>query len=241
MYKGIYIAMTGAQLKYQELDNLTQNLANANTTGYKKVSFSSRLYPLLEGVADKQNTVYPDAKAMAALGAYSTDTSAGNIKETGNPFDLTSTGNGFFAVQGAGKVYYTKNGSFSRTKNGNLVDGSGQKVLDSANQPIRIAADKIQITGDGTIYADGEISAKLKVVKLDPATVQHVGNSLYSGTEAGKPDGEVVQGSIEMSNVNPIKEMAGMISALRDMDIITKVIKNFDTLAQRTVTEIAKV
>jgi len=68
-----------------------------------------------------------------------------------------------------------------------------------------------------------------------------VGDSLFSGMETGPSNAEVVQGNIESSNVNPIKEMAGMISALRDMDVISKVIKNFDTLAEMTVTQIAKV
>jgi flagellar basal-body rod protein FlgF len=242
MYKGIYVAMTGAQLKYQELDNVIQNLANANTAGYKKTSFSSRLYPLLEGVTDKQNPVYPDANPMATLGRSLVDTSVGSITETGNPFDLASTGNGFFAVQGAGgKIYYTRNGSFSRNKAGYLVDGSAQQVLDINNKPIQITGDKIQISNDGTIYADGNNSGQIKLVKLDPQTVQHVGNSLYSGTEAGTSDGGIIQGSTEMSNVNAIQAMAGMISALRDMDVISKVIKNFDTLAGNTVTQIAKV
>ncbi|MGD0281736.1 MAG: flagellar hook basal-body protein [Dissulfurispiraceae bacterium] len=241
MYKGIYIAMTGAQLKFQELDNVTQNLANANTTGYKKTSFSSRLYPLLEGVTDNQNVAYPDARSMAYIGQYSIDTSAGSIRETGNPFDLAIAGDGFFAVQGAGNVSYTRNGNFSLRKDGSLVDGSGQQVLNTANKPINITGNGAKIAADGTIYVDGNPTDKLKIVKLKNGSIQHLGNSLYSGVEDGVSSGEVVQGSIEMSNVNPIREMAGMISALRDMDIISKVIKNFDTLAESAVTQIAKV
>lgn len=241
MYKGIYVAMTGAQLKYQELDNITQNLANANTTGYKKTSFSTRLYPLLEGIPDKQNAVYPGARAMAVMGQSSVDTSEGNIVETGNTLDFAIEGDGFFAVQGTGGVDYTKNGSFSRNKDGFLVNGSGQQVLDTDNKPLRLSGNTVQVSTDGTVYVDAAAAGKLKVVKLDHATIQHVGNSLFSGTEAGASNADVVQGSIEMSNVNPITEMAGMISALREMDIISKVIKNFDTLAESAVTQIAKV
>ncbi|MBF0558737.1 MAG: flagellar hook basal-body protein [Nitrospirae bacterium] len=241
MYKGIYVAMTGAQLKYQELDNVTQNLANANTAGYKKTSFSTRLYPLLEGIADKQKAVYPDARSMTVMGKTSIDTSAGSLMETGNTLDLACVGEGFFAVQAGDNIYYTRNGSFARGKDGYLVDDSGQQVLDTNNKPIRIAGNTVQFSSDGTLYVDGAATDKLKVVNLDRATMQHIGNSLFSGTETGASNAEVVQGSVEMSNVNPIKEMAGMITALRDMDIISKVIKTFDTLAENAVTQIAKV
>ena len=76
-------------------------------------------------------------------------------------------------------------------------------------------------------------------MKLD--NIQLVGGSLFSGTEAGDPRAEVVQGAIEMSNVNPVREMIGMISALRGYDTAQKVIQGFNDLSQRSVTEIGKV
>ncbi len=242
MYKGIYVAMTGAMLRSQELDNVSQNMANANTPGYKKTSFASRLYPLLEGTTEKQNAAYPNARAMAYFGQSSIDTTDGTVQLTGNPLDLASRGDGFFAVQGAGNnIYYTRNGSFSRSKDGLLVDGSGDRVLDTANKPININGAAIQVAVDGTVYADGNNSGKIKLVKLDPSTVQHLGNSLFSGKEAGVSGGQILEGAVEMSNVNPINEMVGIISALREFEVAQKVITNFDTLAEKTVTEIAKV
>jgi flagellar hook-basal body protein len=146
MYKGIYIAMTGAVLRSQELDSVANNLANASTVGYKKTSFSSRLYPLLEGISGKdQRAIYPDARAMTYFGTYNIDTSEGSIKATGNPLDLAVKGDGFFAVESKGQTYYTRNGSFSMNKDGFLVTGSGQKVLDTANKPIRIEGENISI------------------------------------------------------------------------------------------------
>lgn len=245
MYKGIYIAMTGAVLRSQELDSVANNLANVSTTGYKRTSFSARLYPLLEGISQKrQEAVYPDARAMAYFGAYHIDTSEGTIKTTGNPLDLAVNGEGFFAVESKGNIYYTRNGSFSMNKDGFLVTGSGQRVLDTANKPIRIAGenisiDKINIAPDGNIYVNGNALSKLKLVNLN--NIQHVGNSLFSGNEAGASRGEILQGSIEMSNVNPIQEMVGIINALRQYETAQRVIKNLDDLSQRTVSEIAKV
>jgi flagellar basal-body rod protein FlgG len=245
MYKGIYIAMTGAVLRSQELDSVANNLANVNTTGYKKTSFSSRLYPLLEGISQKrQEAVYPDARAMTYFGAYNIDTSEGSIKTTGNPLDLAVKGEGFFAVESKGKTYYTRNGSFSMDKEGFLVTGSGQRVLDTANKPIRIVGENINIANiniapDGNIYVNGNVLSKIKLVNLN--NIQHVGDSLFSGNEAGASKGEILQGSIEMSNVNPVQEMVGIISALRQYETAQKVIKSFEDLSQRTVSEIAKV
>lgn len=244
MYKGTYIAMTGAMLRSQELDSVANNLANASTVGYKKTSFSSRLYPLLEGISQRQDSIYPDARAMTYFGTYHIDTSEGNIRTTGNPLDLAVKGDGFFAVESKGKTYYTRNGSFSINKDGFMVTGSGQRVLDAANKPIRIEGENISIANiniasDGNIYVNGNVLSKLKLVNLN--NIQHVGDSLFSGNEAGASKGEILQGFLEMSNVNPIQEMVGIVSALRQYETAQKVIKNFDDLSQRVVSEIAKV
>ncbi len=241
MYKGIYVAMSGAMLRDQEMDNVANNLANANTTGYKRTSFSARLYPLLEGEADKQNTVYPDSTAMTYYGQYSMDMSEGQIRDTGNPLDLSIRGDGYFAIQSKDKTYYTRNGSFSLSKEGFLVDASGQQVLNVIGKPIHITGSTIDITADGAVFADGSNVGKLKLVKLDPSSVQHIGSSMLSGTETGVSDARIQPGSLEMSNVNPIKEMVGIINASRHFEAAQTVIKNFDTLAEKTVTEIARV
>jgi flagellar basal-body rod protein FlgG len=239
MYKGIYIAMTGAVLRRQELDGVANNLANVSTTGYKRTSFSSRMYPLLEGISQEQKAVYPDARAMTYYGKYYIDTSNGNIKTTGNPLDLAISGEGFFAVESKGGTYYTRNGVFTKSRDGFLVTANGHRVLDATNRPIRIDGEGINISPDGNIYVNGNIAGKLKLVNLN--NIRHVGDSLFSGDEVGASKGEVLQGSLEMSNVNPIKEMVGIINALRQYETAQKVIKKFDDLSQRTVSEIAKV
>jgi flagellar basal-body rod protein FlgG len=197
------------------------------------------MYPLLEGISQEQKAVYPDARAMTYYGKYYIDTSNGNIKTTGNPLDLAISGEGFFAIEDKGKVHYTRNGAFTMNKDGFLVTANGYKVLDTTNRPIRIDGESINISPDGNIYVNGNIAGKLKLVKLN--NIQHVGSSLFSGDEVGASKGEVLQGSLEMSNVNPIQEMVGIITALRQYETAQRVIKNFDDLSQRTVSEIAKV
>ncbi len=239
MYKGTYVAMSGAVLRSQELDNVANNLANASTAGYKRTTFSSQLYPLMAGNPQKQDSLYPDARAMSYIGAYHIDASEGDMKMTGNPLDLAIRGDGFFAVEGKGKTLYTRNGSFSRDKDGFLVTAGGLKVLDTANSPVRAAGETVNISPDGNIYVNGTPAGKLKLVNIN--AIMHVGDSLFSGAEAGLAKGEILQGNIEMSNVNPVREMVGIISALREYEAAQKVIQNFNDLAQRTVSEIAKV
>ena len=239
MFKGIYVAMSGAVLRSQELDGVANNLANLNTTGYKKTTFSSQLYPMLQDIPQKTEAVYPEARAMTYFGEYYIDKSEGNIKTTGNPLDLALKGDGFFAVESKGLTNYTRNGSFSMDRDGYLVTSDSAKVMDTGNKPVNIRAGNVTVDANGNVNANGNIVGKLKLVKLD--NIQLVGGSLFSGTEAGDPRAEVVQGAIEMSNVNPVREMIGMISALRGYDTAQKVIQGFNDLSQRSVTEIGKV
>lgn len=245
MYKGMYIAATGAVMRSNDMDNVANNLANVNTSGYKKTTFSSRYYPILEGIAQAQPTIYPDARAMTYFGTASVDATPGPLQSTGNVFDLAIRGEGYFAVEKGGQTFYTRSGAFSLNKDGVLVTGDGMKVLDRANQPISVDPTEgaVTVASDGNIYlVDIETKsntpiAELKIVKV--ANVKHAGNSLYTGTEEDAIDFEVVQGGIERSNVNPVRELIGMIDAQRQYEMAQKIIQNFDALAQRAVTDIA--
>lgn len=238
MYKGMYVAMSGAMLRMSELDNVANNLANASTVGYKKTSFSSQLASLLEGPAKKQNVVYPEARSMSYFNKYQVDSAAGNVKMTGNPLDLAVSGEGFLSVERKGQAFYTRNGSLSVNKEGFVVTSNGFKLLDTTGNPISLSGGgNIGISQDGTISLDGNNVGKIKLSNV--ANVQHVGDSLFSGNESGPAAGEIIQGGLEMSNVNVISEMIGIVTALRQYDSATKTIQAFDDLAKRTV-EIAR-
>jgi len=239
MYKGMYIAMTGARLRSHEMNNVANNLANVSTPGYKKTSFSSRLYPLLDGRPEEPRAIYHDARAMAYFGEYRIDISQGALKTTGNPLDLAVNREGFFVIESGGDFLYTRNGTFSRDKDGFLTTFNGQKVLNTENRPIRIQGNNINIASDGTVHVDGNMAGRIKLVNLN--NIQHVGNSLFSGDEVGPAAGEVLQGSIEMSNVNPIRETVGIIIALRQYEAARSIMQDFDQLARKTVSEIARI
>lgn len=239
MYKGIYIAMTGMSMRENELSSISNNLANVNTTGYKRQSFASRLYPLLSGKPSDNKAIYNDARAQTFFGTQYMDTSQGNLKKTGNSFDLAIQGEGFFAVQRGQKIFYTRDGSFTRDSENYLVTQSGLRVLDENNNAILIDGNKIEIGQDGNIYVDGNLVSKIKIAKVEGLI--HIGNSLYEGIERGEATGQILQGWIEGSNVNPMNELVQMIQAIRNFEFAQRVTMNFDQLAQRAVSEIAKI
>jgi flagellar basal-body rod protein FlgG len=239
MYKGMYVAMAGSLLRSQELDNVSNNLANVSTTGYKRMSFSSRLYPLLEGLKVNEDSLFPAARSMATAGETVIDSADGILKTTGNSLDLAVRGEGFFAVEEKGQKYYTRNGSFSLDRDGFIVTARGGKVLDGSDKPIRLGEGAIAINGEGTVTVNGTASGKIKLVKIED--LRYRGDALFTGRESGTAKGEVVQGSVEMSNVNPVREMVGIINAMRQYEMAQRVMQSFNELTQRTVTEIAKV
>lgn len=239
MYKGIYVAMTGAVLRSRELDVISNNLANVNTVGFKKSNFASRLYPILEGIQERQPVVYGNARAMATFTGYKIDPIQGSIKNTGNPLDLAISGEGFFSVEdGKGQRFFTRNGSFTLNREGFLVNMAGNFVLDRNNQRIKIDGTEISISPEGNLYADNNLVTQLKVSKVN--NLEHVSDSLFTGLDTGVAAGEVIQGSLEMSNVNPIREMVGIITALKQYESAQKLIQSFDDLAKRTSTDIAR-
>ncbi len=240
MYKGIYVAMTGAVLRSRELDIVSNNIANVNTTGFKRSSFASRLYPLLEGIQERQQVIYDKARAMTTFTGYKIDTMQGSIKNTGNTFDLAISGEGFFAIENEkGQRFFTRNGGFTLNKDGFLMTMSGSYVLDSNNQRINIQGTEVSISPEGNLYVDNNLAAQIKVAKIN--NIEHVSDSLFSGEDAGIATGEVMQGSLEMSNVNPIREMIGIITALKQYESAQKMIQSFDDLAKRASTDIGRV
>lgn len=242
MDKGIYIAMTGAMIRMNDLDNVAANLANVNTSGYKRTGFSARLYPLLEGITQPQSALYPDARSMTALDKFTIDQSPGTLYTTGNPLDLGVNGEGFFVVEVKGQRNYTRNGSLSIDKDSFLVTNSGYKVIGSDDKPIKISRETQSmpdIGTDGTITADGNTVGTIKLVNL--ADIRSVSDSLYSGRVTGNAKGDITQGTIERSNVNSMREIVNMITAQREFQTLQQVIRTFDQLSQRTITDIAKV
>ena len=147
MYKGIYIALSGAIQKQKDMDISAQNIANANTTGFKKerISFKDSLIPV-----DNKAPDIPDGRSMTETSAIMTDFSGGNIMKTGNPLDIAINGEGFFSIEGN---LYTRNGNFTIDQEGNMITQDGKQVQGSGG-PINVQGGRVEINGSGEVFVD---------------------------------------------------------------------------------------
>ncbi|NTU41860.1 MAG: flagellar basal-body rod protein FlgF [Nitrospirales bacterium] len=238
MYKGIYIALSGAALKQTQMDLITQNLANSNTSGYKrdKISFQEYLLSQMNG-----RTENPDGRSMSYFGVVNTDYSPGSIVHTGGPLDVAIDGEGYLSLDDGS---YTRRGDLHLDSDGYLVTQGGIKVLGSGG-PIQIAeSGSVQISGSGAVSVNNATVDTLKIVEFsDPSVLRKTGDSGFVSGQAGTVSAAVSvrQGYLEKSNVDAVKEMVQMITALREFETYQKAIHCFDESTGRVITEIAKI
>jgi flagellar basal-body rod protein FlgF len=229
MYKGIYIAASGAILKQTELEVATQNLANANTAGYKKDTISFKEY-----LFQTEAPAMPDGRAMSDYSDFKTDFSNGMIVKTGNSLDIAIDGNGLIALEGD---RYTRRGDLKKDREGYLTTSDGKKVMGNGG-PILIPEDSIEISIDteGKISVIEEGSTTpieidvIKVMDFGPdATITKSGDGLLTVSGNGTPvTSGVQQGYLEKSNVDTVKEMVRMIQIMREYESYQKIIQSFD-------------
>jgi len=231
-FQPIYILASGGERATEQLDTTTNNIANSNTPGFKKllVREMSQKIPENKGkVGDL--LVFPRFMDSPVLNFQ------GPLIKTENNLDLAIVGDGFFTVESAIGRYYTRNGHFSINQEGYLVDVNGAYVLDENFRRIQIQDGKFQITPKGEIYQNGQITGKIRVVNLQ--NLQAIGNSYYQGQEQQITNFEIKQGFLEGANLNIVKEMVEMINNHRRFDIYMNLTKSLDMLEGK-VNEIGK-
>ncbi len=238
MYRAIYIATSAAAVKDRELEFINRNIANLNTIAYKKerTAFSSFL-TAPQGVFNASTRVFlnPDI-------TVTTDFSEGKLINTSNPLDLAIKGRGFFVLEGN---RYTRRGDFQLDSEGYLVNYKGLKVLGANSKPIRVPSGKIIISRDGQITVDGRTVGRLKLVEFpDENKLIKVGDSLYVTSLQQQPvesDSEVLQGALEGSNINVIKEMVLMIDSMREFETFQRTIRAIDDISSKAINEIGRI
>jgi len=231
-FQPIYILASGGERATEQLDTTTNNIANSNTPGFKKLLLRemSQKIPENKGKAGDL-LVFPRFMDSPVLNFQ------GPLIKTENNLDLAIVGDGFFTVESAIGRYYTRNGHFSINQEGYLVDVNGAYVLDENFRRIQIQDGKFQITPKGEIYQNGQITGKIRVVNLQ--NLQAVGNSYYQGQEQQTTNFEIRQGFLEGANLNIVKEMVEMINNHRRFDIYMNLAKSLDMLEGK-VNEIGK-
>lgn len=237
MYKGIYIALSGATLKQTQVDMISQNLANASTLGYKKdkVAFEEFLLSRLNG---RQEPV--EARSLSDLATIRTDFSSGNIVRTGNPLDVAIDGKGFMSLEG-GK--YTRRGDLRLDSSGYLVTTQGIKVL-GKNGPILVSGKgTIEINPSGDVSIDGVQIDRISLVDFpDMNAVRKSGEDTFETQQVPLAAMSTLkQGYVETANIEVVREMVQLIAAMREFEMAQKFIQSFDETTAKVTAEMARI
>ncbi len=254
MEQAIFDAAYGA-LNYQKrLEALSNNLANVNTAGFKQERPFFRVPKPDEAKAGgamgtPPGRSEPEAalirrRAMIAFETRS-DFSQGQLRRTGNPFDLGIEGRGFFAVQTGQGVAYTRKGSFTLDANGTLVTGEGRPVLGQGGE-IQITGGKMAVDTEGNVYDDGNLVDRIRIVDFaDPQGLVRSGDTLFAARGAGTvaepvEEARISQGYLELSNVDPMRTMTEIIEVVRGFESYQKVIQAVDQATGKTINEVGR-
>lgn len=238
MVSGKYSALAGAVSREQAISNIAANLANVNTTGYKRslVSFES----LLRG--ERQTREAQGINYSRVKQNYS-DFTPGPIRPTENPYDMAIQGEGFFKVLGPDGPRYTRRGDFLVDPDGALRTTNGLPVLDDGNGQITIPDSdigQIAMGNDGTIFVLTPGGGRAEVARLGIVNVDDTSKLVRKedttfelgpdGNEVAAENFSVIQGSLEVSNVNMNEEMMRMIDSYRTFETYHKVLKSYSTI-----------
>ena len=227
MISGIFNLIDGSMTQQLRFETIANNMANSNTNGFKKdiISFS---------------------EALETQSNSSTDFSQGPIRFTGNELDVALSSKGFFKIETANGIRYTRDGAFSVNAEGFLVTGNRDVVL-GENGPISIEGGEVHIGRDGQVMVNNESVDKILVVDFDePQLLRKEGFSYYSyqGENIGistVSDAEIKQKYLEGSNVNPTQEIIEMIETYRSFEAVEKGIQYIDALTKEMVNDFGTV
>jgi len=255
MIRSLWTAATGMKAQQLNIDVISNNLANVNTSGFKKsrVNFQDLMYQSLRaaGTPNNQGSQVPTGIEVGhgvRPAATQKLFSQGSFKKTGNPLDIAIEGDGFFQViRPDGRIAYTRDGSLKRDNNGRIVTSDGYPI-----QPeITIPEDsvKVTVTAEGNVLAkqaNGQLEelGQIELARFSNAAgLKSIGRNLFVQTPAsGEPIagvpaedgfGTLAQGYLEMSNVKVVEEMVNMIAAQRAYEINSKAIKASDQMLQQ--------
>jgi len=230
MDSGYYAACAGLAAQTQALELVAHNLANLATTGYRgqETTFRSLLAGNGAVHASALNTAVNN---FGVLSGSRLDLTSGSLIPTGNPLDVAVSGSGFFTVQSAQAVLYTRDGSFHLTPTGQLVTSEGNTVLGEQG-PITLPTGNLAISSDGTISVDGVLVDKLRLAEFSPQTnLTAVGNATYSapsGSALIPADTSVNQGMLEGSNVSPTAGVVQLIAVQRNTEMLSRALSALD-------------
>jgi flagellar basal-body rod protein FlgF len=218
MDPGLYIAASGMLAEQVRQSQLSNDLSNASTPGYKPDQAEQQSFGALLLANTSTGQSIGTVQTGVRIDRTVTDLTPAVLNQTGQPLDFGIAGNGFFGVRTAQGVRYTRDGQFRSNAQSQLTDSQGNVVLGQTGQPIPVSA-------KGTVPASA-----LGVFNVPNAAKQ--GDNLFTGTAAGRASGTVQQGELEASGVDPVQTMTDMISSLRAYQAGQSAIQTIDQTMQ---------
>jgi flagellar basal-body rod protein FlgG len=255
MQASMYNALFGALTQEHRLAVIANNLANVNTSGFKRESLAFkdvfvRLgHNMLEPIAainEEPLLPVPDETAQVRIALSYIDFSQGGLQETGNPLDVALHGAGFFKVRTEQGDLYTRNGKFHLTPEGQLVNSQNYPVLGDDGEINIEPGGQVHIAQDGQIFVNDESVGMLQVVNFaNPQVLEKVGQNLYrirDGVDAVEEPAQnvsVLSGYLEGANVKVVQEMVSMIETHRLFEAYQRVMHSTQEANQRLIREVA--
>jgi flagellar basal-body rod protein FlgG len=263
MANGIYVAASGSQVRLDQLETVSNNLANLMTSGFKRQETTYReVHNEISSVGSPNqamgvrtpNRILPEDRINVRSDDRFTSWSQGNLDETGNVLDLAIEGNGFFKVRDeAGNEFLTRHGRLQLSGDGTITNQSGLNVLGVDGKPIRVLPNQGQLD----VSYDGRVSiGDAQVGLIDLVTIgdgsgstlnqelEHMGDGLFRATDPNanftKATGLIRQGFMEGSNVNAVKEMVNLLSASRLFDLNQQAVKGMGEMDSQAAREVSR-
>lgn len=249
MLRGMQIAGRGMMVQMAKSDTVANNLANVDTSGFKRDVHTVQSFRevLLDRIEARPS--YGKGIGYLGFGAFSSpvtvDFSSGGIQTTENPLDLAIEGDGFFVVETPSEVCLTRDGSFTLNSLGELVTKDGYRVLGTRGA-IQIPNGELLVGRSGEVFVDGVNVARLLIWRVDDEdALTKRGANLYrisSDVPIEEIDSPcVMQGCLERSNVNVVREMLEMIVGMRNFEACQRVLHGYDSTLDKCVNEVGRV
>ena len=257
MQNAMYSALFGALSNEHRMNSIANNLANVHTTGYKRDMLSFKdtfaMYAhdhIMEPMVNlRSKKLFPEPQHLSRtrIASAQTDYDQGSLKVTGDPFDVAISGNGFFKVRTRQGDFYTRNGHFRMTSEGMLITEQGFPVLGNGGEiTLPEGVHNFTIAENGDIYGDGVIMGSIDLVEVDdPLGLEKLGGNMYRprngvNVQEMESNSYMVQGFLEVSNVNPVYEMVNMIETQRQFEAYAKVMQTAEAIDKEAINRVGR-
>ncbi|MEO6027936.1 MAG: flagellar hook-basal body protein [Candidatus Binatia bacterium] len=242
MDAGIFSAMSGSLAAQTRLDALANNLANANTSGFKAERVLQRAEPAGD-IAPPPTAVKTPVTREHVL----TDFSQGAVSQTGNPLDVALTGEGFFVVKTEQGERLTRSGSFTIDSAGYLAASDGSRIQGTSGD-INIPRGPVVIGTDGSVRADEQRVGQLRIVRVEDTAklIRESGTRFAPAADAPPVDVapssvKVIQGATEAANISPVEGLVQLIETVRGFETYMRAAERLDQITSKAINDVGRV